>query len=452
MKKLFPLFVIYCCGFIAFSQNGSVPINSISFEPIPYDGAVIDSIPTDSIPVDSIPMDTIQTLTQNLICYWPFNGDAYDYSGNNINGVVYGATATEDRFGNYNAALEFNGIDNYVRVNDTSLLNPEEITICLWYKPTEFKGVGNNSIIDKPYNNYEYPYYQYHIGVSGNYIETAHYKFHGDVSVNGQRVISETKNDLWKAGQWYFICYTKDKNTINFYVNDSLMDVSEAVGPIDAYGQDLFIGKLGNHAIYTPGVIDDVRLFNKALSKKRISELYSELICGDKILKDTIRYKVCDPTFEAVGLKTYMVNVDSFKTVGCGMDSIVYYYETYEFEAAYFTDSISVIDSFIVQVYDTVQSSRLIITEIQITGLEDLFSESQISVFPNPSSEYFFIRNERSTINEINIYNIEGQLIFLNTPESKEAKININELEGYGTYIMVVKTNEREITLKVLVK
>lgn len=43
-------------------------------------------------------------LTNGLVAYYPFNGNANDTSGNGHNGTANGATLTTDRFGMTNAA------------------------------------------------------------------------------------------------------------------------------------------------------------------------------------------------------------------------------------------------------------------------------------------------------------------------------------------------------------
>lgn len=47
------------------------------------------------------------TITQGLVAYYPFNGNANDESGNNLNGIVTRATLTTDRRGNTNNAYDF---------------------------------------------------------------------------------------------------------------------------------------------------------------------------------------------------------------------------------------------------------------------------------------------------------------------------------------------------------
>src|ERR1017187_5394463 len=58
-------------------------------------------------------------LTNGLVAYYPFNGNANDASGNGNNGTVYGATLTTDRFGISNSAYCFNGTSHYIEVPST---------------------------------------------------------------------------------------------------------------------------------------------------------------------------------------------------------------------------------------------------------------------------------------------------------------------------------------------
>ena len=50
-------------------------------------------------------------LTNGLVAYYPFNGNANDKSGYGNNGTVYGATLTADRLGVQGKAMAFNGVN-----------------------------------------------------------------------------------------------------------------------------------------------------------------------------------------------------------------------------------------------------------------------------------------------------------------------------------------------------
>ena len=64
-------------------------------------------------------------LNNGLLAYYPFNGDAKDASGNGNDGTPQnGAQLTTDRFGNPNSAYYFDGIDDYISINDNGKLSP----------------------------------------------------------------------------------------------------------------------------------------------------------------------------------------------------------------------------------------------------------------------------------------------------------------------------------------
>ena len=76
------------------------------------------------------------SLTDGLVAYYPFNGNANDESGNGNHGVNYGATLTTDRFGNANSAYSFDGVDSYIAIDSIAshLANTGTGTISLWFK------------------------------------------------------------------------------------------------------------------------------------------------------------------------------------------------------------------------------------------------------------------------------------------------------------------------------
>ena len=70
---------------------------------------------------------------QNLVAYYPFNGNANDESANANHGTVNGATLTEDRFGNANRAYNFTGL-NHITFPTTAAHQTDSFTISWWFK------------------------------------------------------------------------------------------------------------------------------------------------------------------------------------------------------------------------------------------------------------------------------------------------------------------------------
>ncbi|MBS1531997.1 MAG: LamG domain-containing protein [Bacteroidetes bacterium] len=58
--------------------------------------------------------DPKRTLSEGLLAYYPFSGNANDWSGNGYNGVVTGATLTKGKSGGNNSAYSFNGTSDYI--------------------------------------------------------------------------------------------------------------------------------------------------------------------------------------------------------------------------------------------------------------------------------------------------------------------------------------------------
>jgi hypothetical protein len=72
--------------------------------------------------------------TDGLVGWWPFNGNANDESGNGNDGVVNGATLTEDRFGNVDKAYYFSSSGCATRIDatiNTTSVN-SGLTISIW--------------------------------------------------------------------------------------------------------------------------------------------------------------------------------------------------------------------------------------------------------------------------------------------------------------------------------
>ena len=74
--------------------------------------------------------------TDGLVAYYPFHGNADDQSGNGYDGTVYGATLTADRFGAPDSAYSFDGIDDYISVDYTGAFQLTVFTISAWVFPT----------------------------------------------------------------------------------------------------------------------------------------------------------------------------------------------------------------------------------------------------------------------------------------------------------------------------
>ena len=87
------------------------------------------------------------SLTNGLVGYWPFCGNANDESGNGNDGVVNGATLTEDRFGNVASAYDFNAISSNIltTLEAPSAQNPRSFS--LWFQTDSINNTNDKRVM-----------------------------------------------------------------------------------------------------------------------------------------------------------------------------------------------------------------------------------------------------------------------------------------------------------------
>ena len=98
-------------------------------------------------------------------------------------------------------------------------------------------------------------------------------------------------------------------------------------------------------------------------------------------------------------------------------------------------------------------SDPIPITLIDNTGIDEFLSSSNITLYPNPASEYFNIDINiyRNELIVCDIYDITGKIIYNQEITSKSTRINIPDL-SQGIYFVNLRNGESEKSHKILVK
>jgi PKD repeat protein len=223
-------------------------------------------------------------LTDGLVGYWNFDEGSgnilHDSSGNGNDGTVHGNPVwTTGKFGN---AINFDGIDDWVDCgNDASLSPLTAITLAAWYKPTiSWSGGGPDPIIDKPINSNDWnELYQYHLSVCGDLYPgpiANHLGISLYIDIDGSYKLIKSPENMVSFNQWSFIVATYDGTTMKMYIDNELISSIPVSGTMTNYNQNLRIAKYkgGSEEIFLPGVIDEIRIYNRALTADEIHELY----------------------------------------------------------------------------------------------------------------------------------------------------------------------------------
>ena len=189
---------------------------------------------------------------------------ARDSSPNGNTGtLVNGPTWTTGRHG---GALLFDGVDDRVRVDDSSSLDlTNSATLSAWVFPT-VSPWSYRTIIQKEVN----AYYLMASGLdSGGGRGNQPY---GGSSLEGLCCTSVIAPSVLRANTWSHIATTYDGIRLRFYVNGVRVAVLRGHGPFEQNDLPLWIG--GNEVYGAPfkGKLDDVRIYNRVLTATEIQQ------------------------------------------------------------------------------------------------------------------------------------------------------------------------------------
>jgi len=217
--------------------------------------------------------------TNGLVGWWPFNGNAQDASGNGNHGTVNGATLTTDRLGNQNGAYSFNGIDNWIQVQDHPSLRPSQITIALWVKLS----ANNNQygLVTKT-NVQNAVGEQYSVQFNFMALNEARFSIkNGSNCQPGNNWREIGIPSVHQVQQWQMIVCTYDGTTLKYYLNGILnsIQLNHSGGIDQCIGGSLNFGRYWYCCNFLLGDLDDIGIWNRALTLQEITDLYSAQSC-----------------------------------------------------------------------------------------------------------------------------------------------------------------------------
>jgi predicted RNA-binding Zn-ribbon protein involved in translation (DUF1610 family) len=211
-----------------------------------------------------------------LVLYLPFdqpatNGVIHDASGASNDGRVSGAQWVPD--GKFGGAYRFSltNFDDRIVIPNSDTLNPQHITLAAWIKPTANYGFWRR-IMDKDC------WHGYCFSLSGDARNRGKPWFEGQAATGSNRVLDDNR--------WHHVAATFDGETARCYI-DGVESGSRRVrnpGPLKPDDWDLGIGNsvpdFGGEMLSFDGLIDEVRIYNHALSPAEIKSLATATHAG----------------------------------------------------------------------------------------------------------------------------------------------------------------------------
>jgi len=209
-----------------------------------------------------------QNLNSGLIGYYPLDGNAVEANDNGIDGTLMnGVVPAEDRNGNSNGALYFDGLSSYVTFGDVYDMNLDDRSYSIWVKIDRQLSTGQ-AILAKYIGFQPYRYSLLTVeGLVYNY-----------VGWNGSSAKSVLTSSTLNTDGWYLLTTTIDRDgDLISYVNGQ----EAARMSIAAYSSENFESTyhfaLGhNHGDqYLQGSLDDLRIYNRVLTAEEVELLYT---------------------------------------------------------------------------------------------------------------------------------------------------------------------------------
>ena len=207
------------------------------------------------------------SLTNGLVGYWTFDGPVTDWNSNttrdlsgngNTGSLVSMSTSSSPAIGKIGQAFKFDGISQSVTFDDLSFPSGSAPrTVSLWFKSTntgaykEMVRYGNGGVGGKVF---------FYLNVDSLNVDTNFTNWNANtIGLND--------------GKWHMGSFTYDGATTRIYVDGRLDGTNTQTFDTALCGTcETYIGGFGSRAF--PGLLDDVRIYNRALSASEIQQLY----------------------------------------------------------------------------------------------------------------------------------------------------------------------------------
>ena len=225
-------------------------------------------------------------LTEGLVAYYPFNGNANDMSGNGNHGMVdSNVSLTMGLHGEENGAYHFGGYHNRGRItilDSESLHFDKESTVAVYVRPTDWAGMdgwgtfvprGAHAIFAR--EDDRDCYILYYDGSDEN-LRTALGSFVMTYYQDVEAVVSG--NFL---GQWMHVCYVFKGSNLYVYINGELVSTCTFTNGKEinaANGLNIYLGMedISSYSYPMNGDMDELRVYNRALSSEEVKALANQ--------------------------------------------------------------------------------------------------------------------------------------------------------------------------------
>ena len=387
--------------------------------------------------------------TTGLVGWWPFTGNAIDSSGNANNGIVNGATLTTDRFGNVNSAFNFDGVNDWININNSNSLNPtSQITISAWVNTLAYNVSNASMVVNKGWDQ-----------GPGHYDILVFTSNNKSRFVIGSNIYVES-NSIININQWTLITVSIDSLTMKIYINGTLEN-TVLQNNNNSFGTNtdpLYIGKhdYNNAPYYFNGKIDDIGIWNRALTQAEITDLYNGCQLSFNAQPNNQTININNNAQFIAGssdaLATYQWQTD----LGVGFQNLnnVGQYsgtinDTLTIANTTLSNNNQPFRCIISSGSCTDTSNVAILTVNNNVGINEFTQDNLFSVYPNPAKSQINVKADATLLGSVyTVYDNTGKVVLSGKINSENTVIELVNLSG-GVYLLSVGENMKQ-TFKVI--
>ena len=259
---------------------------------------------------------SVLPVWKGLVLHFSFdqpliNDVVHDESGMGNDGQVVGAHWRPD--GRTGGACFFAAQNSYILIKNRPSLNPPQLSLAAWLK-TSCGGETWRRIFDKCWSD------GFALSVGGGFVPNQHHHGKLALEINNPRVVGRAGGEVdsdnpINDGQWHHVVATYDGQEERCYVDAQLQrQINRWRGPAPTNSFDLTLGinlanpnpRFGEINASLDGLLDEVMMFNRALSSDEVRQLYEMAgpVTGAAAPAAAQSKKPASPVGEAVVYKT----------------------------------------------------------------------------------------------------------------------------------------------------
>ena len=209
-------------------------------------------------------------LPPGLVGYWQADNSATDTVANS-DGVLVGGTTFAP--GYIQQGFQLDGVNDQVRVPYVSAFSLTNLSVAFWFKPTVNAIPDDENLVGK--NGFTAGDWGFAVDTQGNFVRQVKFRALGATIIGAPLSGGDTNAATYLNHYFHVTGTIASGGNVSLYINGVLGSQTTLAGTLPTSVQDIYFS--GNNSLtkYFGGIIDEVQIYNHALSAAEVFQVYS---------------------------------------------------------------------------------------------------------------------------------------------------------------------------------